>query len=207
MSWLWYILIAIGGYLLGNFSSGSLIARLFGLDDIRKHGSGNPGTTNVLRTLGILPAALTFLGDSLKSAIPAFVGLKLLGPVGGMLGGLCGILGHIWPVFMGFKGGKGVASTYGALFVLDPWLGLTILGIELIIMFVTCYMSVASISATVIYAVLALIFHFGDWYRVVFALILAALCVYCHRSNIARLKSKNENKLDFARILHSSKKK
>ena len=116
------ILAAVIGYLFGNIPSGVLIARIYGIGDIRKHGSGNTGTTNVLRTLGWLPSVLTLVGDCLKGYVACLIGKALCGDPGMLLAGLGAILGHDFPVFMGFKGGKGIATSLGLIIAINPWL-------------------------------------------------------------------------------------
>ena len=102
------IISAVAGYLLGNISGGVLIARGFGIADIRNHGSGNAGTTNVLRTVGWLPSVLTLVVDCLKGCAACALGKWLAGDLGMLLGGFCAVLGHDYPVFMGFKDRKSV---------------------------------------------------------------------------------------------------
>ena len=207
MDWLLYILIAVVGYALGNFSSGTVVSKLFGLrDDIRNHGSGNPGTTNVMRTLGFVPALITFLGDVFKAVLSALIGLWLKGEIGGIVGGLCCVIGHNWPVFMGFKGGKGMAASFGATLVLAPKVALVIFFTQLIVLFATRYMSVASLSSAVLLPVLVWLLYRGDWPLFAFGAVLGLLAVYCHRSNIKRLKEGKENKLDFGHLPHSKMK-
>ena len=121
------ILIVIGGYLLGGFSSAKFLSKLK-KDDITKHGSGNPGTMNMLRTFGIKFGALTLLMDALKGAIPSLIGFFMFGGVAGgnvayialFAGGFSAILGHIFPIYYKFKGGKGVACVVGMFAVAEP---------------------------------------------------------------------------------------
>ncbi len=206
MDWYLYALAIVAGYLLGNFSSGTVVSRIFGLDDIRRHGSGNPGTTNVMRTLGFLPALLTFLGDALKAVIAVCVGLMLADRAGGMLGGLFCVAGHNWPVFMHFKGGRGIASSFGVVLVLSPYMALALFCVQIVVLLLTKYMSVASIISAALYAVLSVIYYPGDWYRMGFAMLLCALAIYSHRSNIKRLIAGSENKLDLSKLPHAKAK-
>ena len=198
-----YIIIAIISYLLGNISSGVLIARAFGIKDIRKEGSGNAGTTNVLRTIGWLPSVLTLAGDCLKGMIACLIGKYVSGDVGILLAGLCVTLGHDFPVFLGFKGGKGIATSLGMILVISPALALSLLAVELVIIAVTRYVSLASLSVTVAYPLLNIIMfrdnaHYG-WY-VFFAVVCGLLSLYCHRGNLVRLIRHEENRLDFKKI-------
>ena len=124
-----YLAIAAAGYLLGNFNTGLVVSRLQAGIDIRRHGSGNAGATNMLRVLGSQSALLTLIGDILKGLIAIWIGHCLAGFPGAMLGATASIAGHCWPVFFGFKGGKGVATTAGALLCLFPVAGLLCLAV------------------------------------------------------------------------------
>ena len=197
------ILIAVIGYLFGNISSGILIAKLYGIRDIRKQGSGNAGTTNVLRTLGWVPSVLTLVGDCLKGLIPALIGKWIAGDIGLLVGGTFAILGHDFPALFGFKGGKGIATSLGLILAVNPWIALMLLVLVLIIVGVTGYMSVGSLCAALLYPVLTAILQFGnEHYRayVLFAIFASALTIFCHRANISRLFHGEENRLDFEKI-------
>ena len=106
-----YALCAVIAYLLGNFTTGVYVTKWFSNLDIRKVGSGNPGTTNVLRTLGWLPSALTLLGDVLKGLLGGWIGYWIAGEMGARIGGAFAVAGHNWPMFAKFKGGKGIAAS------------------------------------------------------------------------------------------------
>ena len=204
-TWLKIIIIAVIGYLLGNVSSGILVAKLYGIKDIRKQGSGNAGTTNVLRTLGWVPSVLTLLGDCLKGLIAALIGKWIAGDAGLLVGGTCAVLGHDFPAAFGFKGGKGIATSWGMIFVVNPWIALILLALVLIIVGVSRYMSMGSIAAAVLYPVLTAIFQRGNehWLMyLLFSIFAGALAIFCHRANIARLIHGEENRLDFAKISH-----
>ena len=197
------ILIAVIGYLFGNISSGILIAKLYGVGDIRKQGSGNAGTTNVLRTLGWVPSVLTLLGDCLKGLIPALIGKWLAGDMGLLIGGTAAILGHDFPALFGFKGGKGIATSWGLIFAVNPWIALILLALVLLIVGFSRYMSVGSLSAAVLYPVLTAIFKHGSenfLAFMLFAIFASALTIFCHRANIERLFKGEENRLDFGKI-------
>ena len=109
--WLKYLLTALIGYALGNISIGILVARAWGVNDIRECGSGNAGSTNVLRTLGWLPSILTLLGDCGKAYLASMIGKWIAGDIGLLVGGICCVIGHDFPLILRFRGGKGVAST------------------------------------------------------------------------------------------------
>ena len=203
------ILAAVIGYLLGNTPSGVLIARIYGIADIRKHGSGNTGTTNVLRILGWLPSVLTLVCDCLKGYVACLIGSWLAGDIGMLLGGLCAILGHDFPVFMGFKGGTGIATSLGLIIAINPWVALALLMVQIIAVALTRYMSVASLITTVAFPVVTGILEKGRAHYPLFigtACVAAALSLFGHRSNIQRLIRGEENRLDFEKITRLSEK-
>lgn len=209
MTILKYILIAIASYLLGNISSGIIIAKAFGAGDIRKHGSGNSGTTNVLRTLGWLPSVLTLAGDCLKGLIACLAGRWFGGDLGMLLAGLCVTLGHDFPVFLAFKGGKGIATSLGMILVINPLLALSLLAVVLFFVAITGYMSLGSVIVSIAYPVLtAIIFqgHVNSSLYIIFSILCGLLSLYCHRGNIVRLIKHEENRLDFKRITQISEK-
>ena len=209
MTILKYIAIAVVGYLLGNISGGVLIARGFGVKDIRKHGSGNSGSTNVLRTVGWLPGVLTLVGDCLKGYAACWFGRWLCGEPGMLLGGLCAIIGHDYPVFMGFKGGKGIATSLGLILAISPLLGLAHLVLVVVIVACTGYMSIGSIVASVAFPTLTAILYRGQPHyglMVAVAVFAGLLSIYRHKENIKRLMRHEENRLDFNRISKISEK-
>jgi len=200
----WKIILAgVIGYLLGCIPSGVLISKIYGVRDIRKHGSGNSGTTNVLRTLGWLPSVLTLVCDCLKGYAACLIGKQLGGDAAMLVGGLCAILGHDFPVFMGFKGGKGIATSLGLIIAINPWLALALLAVQIIAVALTRYMSIASLITTVAFPILVCFTERG---RENFPLFLGAACVasalslFGHRGNIRRLIRGEENRLDFVKI-------
>ena len=203
------ILAGVIGYLLGNISSGYLVSKAYGLRDIRKHGSGNSGTTNVLRTLGWLPSVLTLVGDCLKGYLGCLIGRFLGGDLGMLIGGFCAILGHDFPVFMDFKGGKGIATSLGLIIAINPWLALGELAVQIIAVAITSTMSIASLITAVAFPVLVAFMERGRAnYPLFLAFSIAASCLalFGHRSNIDRLIRGKENTLDFKRISAISKK-
>jgi glycerol-3-phosphate acyltransferase PlsY len=195
-----YIVIAVAGYFLGNISTGLFVGKYMANIDIRQHGSGNAGMTNVLRTMGWLPSVLTLVGDVLKGVIAGLVGRWLGGETGAMIGGLAAIAGHNWPALFGFKGGRGIATSLGAIIVVNPLIALALVLIQAAVVVLTRYMSVASLVSAVAYFALTFIMRFGDFAEIAFAFIVMVLAVYSHRENIARLKNGNENRLDFSKI-------
>lgn len=201
------VIVAVVGYLLGNFQTGIVVGRLVGKIDIRTRGSNSAGTTNVLRTMGWLPSILTLVGDMLKGALAAAVGYWLGGIWGARLGGLCAVIGHNWPVFFGFKGGKGIAASGGVILVLDPLIGVCLILCQVIVVAITRTMSIASMASVVVYIVMTVIIHFGDGWAIGYAVLIGVLAVFSHRSNIERLARHSENTLDFKEIDRISRRK
>lgn len=200
MTFLLCLTVSVIAYLLGCFSTGTMISNAAGVD-IRKVGSKNTGASNVLRVLGLKKGIVTFAGDALKAIIACLAGELILGNAfsvygfGAMLGGLFVIIGHNWPVFYGFKGGKGVACSVAVIMYCHPLFGAISVVLCIIVIAITKYISVGSMTMLLIYLVLSTIFCWGDWVRIGFCLILFALCLIRHRSNIQRLRSGTENKL------------
>jgi len=197
-----YAVIVVVGYLLGNISMGIIVSGRYHMD-IRKHGSGNAGTTNVLRTLGWLPSVVTLLGDALKSFASSMLGLWLAGVPGLLVGGLMAIIGHNWPIFNGFRGGKGMAAALGMVFALNWLVALGFLGLEALIAGLTGYMSVASIATSALFPVIIGVVYRGDpqfFIYLAFSVALAIITIFSHRTNIRRLINGNENRLNFRKI-------
>lgn len=187
------ILAAIIGYLLGSISTGILVSRVAGRD-IRAEGSHNTGASNALRVLGVKGGLLTFIGDFAKAALAVLIGRWIGAEYGGMAGALGAILGHNWPLFFGFNGGKGVACSTAVLLFLFPWQGAVAVTACLIVIAVTRYISLGSMTMLLVFFLLML-FSKPFWPYAVWAFVLLALVVYRHRSNIVRLKNGTENKL------------
>jgi len=189
-----YLLIALIAYLLGSFSTGLLVSKNSEVD-LRKQGSKNTGATNVLRLMGFKAAAVTFFGDFLKAAIACGIGIWLGGRYGGMVAGLCVILGHNWPVFFRFQGGKGVASSVAVIFMLFPIQALVAGVICLIVIYFSKMISLGSMTLLTLFAIGVFVTNWGDWLVCLWALILAILCYIRHRANIVRIFKGTENKL------------
>ncbi|MGN0741249.1 MAG: glycerol-3-phosphate 1-O-acyltransferase PlsY [Candidatus Fimadaptatus sp.] len=201
------ILAILIGYALGNVSTGLIISKLGNGIDIRNAGSGNAGATNVLRTLGWLPSLLTFLGDAIKGVLGALIGMWLGGRTGAMLGGLAAIVGHNWPAAFGFKGGKGISTSFGVILVVQPYNAPWLLLAMAAALFLTHTVSIGSICASLLYVVLN-VFEtmLTDLPMFLFALAVGALALFQHRSNMQRLLRHNENALDFKKIQRWKKK-
>ena len=188
-----YLLCAVIGYLLGSISTGILVAGKAG-HDIRAEGSHNTGASNALRVLGLKGGALTFLGDFVKAALAVIAGLLIAGQIGGMIAGLAVVIGHNWPVFFGFQGGKGIACSTAVLLILFPWQGAVAAVLCLLVIYLWRYISVGSLTLLTVFFFLLLVTQ-PFWPQGVWALALLALGVYRHRTNLQRLKNGTENKI------------
>lgn len=202
------ILSIVIGYALGNISTGLIISKLGSGMDIRDAGSGNAGATNVLRTLGWMPSLLTFVGDALKGVLAALIGMWLCGQTGIICGGLASIIGHNWPAAFGFKGGKGISTSFGVILVLQPYDAPWLLLVMAIALYFTKTVSIGSICAAATYAIIN-IFQtmLSNTPVFVFSVIVAAMAIFQHRANISRLIRHSENSLDFKKIERWKKKK
>ena len=189
------ILLPLGGYLLGSVSSAVLVSKLMGLPDPRQSGSGNPGATNVLR-LGNKPAAaLTLLGDVLKGVLPVLIAKYLDADTTGIaLAGLGAFLGHLFPVFFGFAGGKGVATSLGIFLALNPLIAGSQVALWALMALVFRYSSLAALVTALATPVL-LFWQMDDPVLTGFGIILAALLVFRHRANIVRLCRGTESRI------------
>ncbi|MDD1631496.1 MAG: glycerol-3-phosphate 1-O-acyltransferase PlsY [Methylococcaceae bacterium] len=179
-------------YLIGSISSAIIICRLMGLPDPREQGSGNPGATNVMRIGGKKAAAITLLGDLLKGLIPVYIA-NLLGVSVGLLAsiGLAAFLGHLYPVFFKFKGGKGVATSIGVLLGFSWLLGFAFIGTWLLIYKMGKISSVSALCASVLSPVYAWLIS-GDIVVVGASVVMMVLLLWRHKSNIQRLLDGNE---------------
>ena len=190
---------AVQAYLLGSIDTGILVSKFLYHDDVRKYGSGAAGMTNMLRTFGKKAAALTAFGDVLKGVLACLLGLWLLGNTGASLAGIAVVLGHMYPVFYKFKGGKGVATSLGTSLVLNPLLGLILLAVSAVGIAITHVVSIFSIVSLVAFGLINPFLCKGDIAEIIYSIVLALLVVWAHRTNIKRLLSGTENKLDFSR--------
>ncbi len=190
-----YTAAAVAGYLLGSVSTGLIVAKKSSHVDLRQEGSKSTGATNVLRVLGKKPAAITFVGDFIKVLLAMVIGSLLIGQYGAMVGGLAGIIGHNWPVYHQFKGGKGVASSVAVMLYVFPVYGLISLLFFFALVALTKYISLGSMAMLALFALLVILFNWGNLFVCVWAVAVAALCIYRHRANIGRLLKGTENKL------------
>ena len=195
------LIVIVAGYLLGSISTGVVLSKLFAKTDIRSQGSGNAGTTNMLRVLGRKMALLTFIGDMLKGIIAVFIGKWLIGgELGGLLGVVGAVLGHYYPLYFGFKGGKGIATSFGSLLFVFPVQALLAFAVFLILVAVTHYVSVGSIAAAITLPLLIVITRFQEPTLWIITVCIGASVVWRHRANIKRLMNHTENKLDFSTL-------
>ena len=187
------LLAALGGYLLGSVPFGMVMARLFGLGDLRRIGSGNIGATNVLRTGNRTAAALTLALDAGKGGIAALLALALLGPDAGQVAGFAAFLGHLYPVWLGFRGGKGVATFLGVLLALAWPVGLAACAGWAATAAAFRFSSLAALVAAASAPLWALLL--GRPEAAMLALGLAALVFLRHSANIARLRAGTEPRI------------
>jgi glycerol-3-phosphate acyltransferase PlsY len=192
------LMIALGAYLIGSLSFAVIVARIMGLPDPRSFGSGNPGATNILRTGKKTAAALTLLGDTAKG----WLAVWLAGIAGAHFGiqilamhvaALAVFLGHLFPVFFGFKGGKGVATALGIMLALDPWLGLAVLATWLLVFAVSRISSLSALTAALLAPVYGA-FLTGSRITILTLCVLTILLLWRHRTNIKRLLAGEEGR-------------
>lgn len=194
MTWL-DLALPIGAYLLGSVATAIVVSRLLGLPDPRTMGSGNPGATNVLRTGRKGAALATLLGDMLKGLLPvALARLLEVGEVTLIATALAAFLGHIYPVFFQFRGGKGVATALGVLLGLAPWLGLAVLGVWLLVAATLRYSSLAALIAAATAPVIAWGLGLGAA-AIIGVAFMSALLIARHRGNIQRLLNGTESRI------------
>jgi glycerol-3-phosphate acyltransferase PlsY len=198
------VVLTLGAYLVGSLSFAVIVSRVMGLDDPRTYGSQNPGATNVLRSGNKAAAIATLLFDALKGYLPVLL-VKVFGPGFGLDDlavawvAIAAFIGHLWPVFFGFKGGKGVATAAGILFGVEPLLGLATLGTWLIVAFFFRYSSLAALAASLFAPAYYL---WGDklaWQtseaELLAVLVMSALLLMRHKENITRLVTGQETKI------------
>ncbi|WP_010252317.1 glycerol-3-phosphate 1-O-acyltransferase PlsY [Acetivibrio cellulolyticus] len=195
------------GYLLGSANTSLIVGKFYGVD-VRKHGSGNAGLTNTMRTIGKVAALFVILGDILKGVLSCLIGYYILKDiqiaslvssidipwnVGMFFGGLGAILGHNWPLYFGFKGGKGILTTFSVVMMTAPYIGLVLLGIFVVIVAITRYVSLGSIIGSALFPVFIAIFYTNAVF-VIFAAFVAILAIARHNQNIVRLINGTESK-------------
>lgn len=204
--WIAAFLVALCAYLLGSLSFAVIVSRLCAKEDVRTHGSGNAGMTNILRTYGKGLATLTLLGDFGKGVAAVLLGRLLFYLFGvadplidpAYIAGFFVLLGHLYPVFFGFHGGKGVLVSAGVILCIDPIVLLALVVIIVPFMFIVKIVSLGSILAAVLYPVLTLavmlLRHQNPLFATVFACLIGGIVIFMHRSNIKKLLNGTEYK-------------
>lgn len=204
------VVAVILAYLIGSINFAVIFSAVFMKKDVRELGSGNAGTTNVMRNGGFLPGALTFLCDALKGFVASFIGLKIFEYIshfegewsmpiyGALVCGLACMLGHVFPIFFGFKGGKGVATSVGIFYVCNP-LAITLgLVAFALILLTTKYVSLSSLIATVAVVTLSIVFYDTNAYllpQIILVVAMGAIVFLKHTENIKRLIHGTESKI------------
>lgn len=190
------VILIILSYIIGCFSSAYFIGKTFKKIDIRLHGSGNAGATNAVRVMGKKLGVLTFLLDFIKGIIAVLFGYWMLGLNGGLIAAVCVVVGHDYPVFLGFKGGKGVATTIGSMAVLNFPVALTCVTIGISVGIISRFVSLGSIVFLVLVPIVSTLLNKEFNINFLIAtIILAIIGIVRHKSNIERLIKGNENKI------------
>ncbi len=209
------LLAGVIGYFLGGINSAILISKLFYRDDIRRHGSGNAGTTNMLRTYGVGAAIGTLLGDILKTVLSILIAYTLTGTgwdsgfavglasMGAYVAALGCVMGHVFPVYYGFRGGKGVLCASTAIAMLSPYVFLFLLLIFVVTVAITKYVSLGSCLAAAVYPLflnglcVGIVGAYPLGHATVISILLAVLILYLHKDNIKRLRAGEEHRISF----------
>ena len=205
------VAIMIAAYLLGSLNFAIIISGKKYHDDIRSHGSKNAGMTNMMRTYGRSAAAFTLIGDAAKAIVSGLIGYAVLGQLGAFIGGLFCMLGHVFPIFSGFKGGKGVVTTAVAILMCNPIVFAILFLLFVIIVLFTKYISLGSVVCVMLYPLLldsiSRIFTGSPTPYVVFAMITAVVVVVKHWGNIKRLAAGKESKFSFKKSVKAPEEK
>lgn len=201
------VAVMIAAYLLGSINFAIIISGKKYHDDIRSHGSKNAGMTNMMRTYGRSAAAFTLIGDAAKAIVAGIIGYAVLGQLGAFIGGLFCMVGHVFPVFSGFKGGKGVVTGFAAVLMCDPFVFPILLVLFIVIVGFTKYISLGSIMCMMLYPILhhkayhlLSLWSMGEQQTspyVLFTVCIAAIIIAKHWTNIKRLLNGEESKFSF----------
>ena len=200
MAELWYpiLITLLTGYMLGNLNGAVMISAIFAKEDVRQHGSGNAGLTNYIRNYGAGTGLLVIAIDGFKAIVACLVGKLIFTDIdpmlGGTLGGLGVMLGHIYPAMLAFRGGKGILSGFCVAMTLDWRIGLMILGFFLVFYLTTQYVSLGSVMGAAGFAVAFPVFYSDNLPVAIIGFFMGALAVYMHRGNIVRLVKGEERK-------------
>lgn len=206
------VISVVISYLLGSCNSAIITVRLLKNEDVREHGSKNAGLTNTLRCYGKFPALITLIGDLAKGIVSVLLSILVFSLIVGegkfdrqtvgYISGIAAILGHIFPIYYGFKGGKGVLVSCSILLVIDPLTFVIIIPFFAVVLLISKYVSVASICSAIFYPVLTFLLHYFVenvelrlcLIHVMLVAVTSALLIYMHRTNIQRLRNGTENK-------------
>ncbi len=203
-----YIIIAIIAYAIGSINFSVIFSRKFAGFDVREKGSGNAGSTNMLRTVGKKAALITLLCDILKGVVSIGIAILIGNIVENVdkallvqIAGVCVVIGHTYPIFFEFRGGKGVATSLGILLLINWQIGLICLVFALVIMVLTKMVSAGSVLAAILYPILTLFigkeFYIVPGNYLIFSVIMALIVAFNHRENIKRLLNGTESKISF----------
>jgi glycerol-3-phosphate acyltransferase PlsY len=205
--WWAFIVVAVIGYLLGSIPAGLIAGKVTRGIDVRDYGSGKTGVTNVLRILGLRVSLLVAITDIAKGAVPVVIARVLVDDAYGQtVAGLAALVGHNWPLYAGFRGGRGVATSWGGLLGMSPLVALIMVPVGLVIAAISRYMSVMSISGSVITALtLVVLAALGlqPWAYAVYGLLAGGLVVVMHRANLERLLGGREPKIGHGGVRRS----
>ncbi len=190
------VLAVVAGYLLGSINFSIIVGKVFNHTDIRESGSGNAGTTNTLRVLGKKAAVIVLLGDILKCIAAVLIGSALVPDYGSWIGGLSAMVGHVYPVFFKFKGGKAVATGMAMMVLVCPPAGLSALGVFIIVMLIKRIVSLSSLAAFLTFPLFVWIFT-KETALVWVAAAMFAFVAYLHRANIGRIIRGEEKSISF----------
>ena len=192
---IWKIgLAAVAGYLLGSISVAIVACRRLYGADVSEYGSGNAGATNVARVFGMKASVITFVGDLIKSAVALLLGTWLCGEAGRCAAACACLVGHCWPVFFGFRGGKGVTVSAAVALLLDPRLFLILVAVFFIAFYFSRTVSICSISAAIAYPLIMLLLHDTSRPMLITGIFVALLVIFLHRENIKRILHGTEPK-------------
>ena len=194
-------------YLLGSINPAIVFSKRIYKDDVRTHGSGNAGSTNMLRTFGFKAAALTFVCDMLKTVVSIVLGRLLLGELGMSIAGFFAMFGHMFPLYYKFKGGKGVACTATIALLISPPTFLCTLAVFIVVLIGTKMVSMASVMAALLYPLFMNAFAHDFSMGVAMAVAEACFVVFMHRENLKRIWNYEERKVDFSKITAKFKRK
>lgn len=205
-----FVLSAVIAYLLGSLNFAIIISGKSYKQDIREFGSKNAGMTNMMRTYGKKAAALTLLGDALKAIVSGLIGYALLGQLGAYVAGCACVVGHIFPIFYKFKGGKGVVTAAISILMCNPFVFLIVFFLFVVIVASTKYISLGSVMCVLIYPFI--LSGIDTWLSggcpyVPFALLISVLIIFKHKDNIKRLRAGTESKFSFKKSVKTEKEK